>query len=105
VTLGQLNGGDTEARGINNRGHVVGFATFEDITQRAFLWTPEHGMQDLGLPEGTIRSRATAINDAGHIAVEAEIEDGSRNVLERPSSGSTAPGWTWVTWVAAGRRV
>lgn len=96
VALGQLNGGDTEARGINNRGHVVGFATFDDFTQRAFLWTSENGMQDLGLPEGTIRSRATAINDAGHIAVEAEIEDGSGNVLERA--------FLWIngTWLDLG---
>ncbi len=58
----------TIGTGINNLGHIVGYY---DVclgdTQRAFLWTPEGGMQTLEMPDGVLSARASDINDVGQI--------------------------------------
>ena len=71
VDLGSLNGspdGQSDARGINRAGQIVGGATRPGLV-RAFLW--ENGaMRDLGaLPESD-NTRAYAINAAGQVVGE-----------------------------------
>lgn len=58
----------TVGTAINDQGHVVGYydVCLGDI-QRAFLWTPEGGMQTLAMPDGVLSARAYDINDAGQI--------------------------------------
>jgi len=65
------------AEGINNLGHVVGYAMVQVGTtwnSRAFFWTPESGMQ---LLPGSTYSTAHAINDAGIIVGDAKRTDGT----------------------------
>jgi probable HAF family extracellular repeat protein len=64
------------AEGINNFGHVVGYAMVQVGTTwnlRAFLWTPQLGLQ---LLPGSTYSTARAINDAGVIVGYAKGADG-----------------------------
>ncbi len=64
------------AEGINNLGHVVGYAMVQVGTTwnvRAFLWTPATGLQ---LLPGSAYSTARAINDAGVIVGYAKGADG-----------------------------
>ena len=72
--LGTLGGGTSSiARGINDRGEVVGQSKLPRIDPRepqthAFLWTPAGGMQDLGaLGGGLTSSIAFDINNAGQV--------------------------------------
>jgi probable HAF family extracellular repeat protein len=73
--LGTFGGGRTSiARGINDRGEVVGEVTVlpaEPLfiaAHRAFRWTPALGMQDLGdLGGGLTSSIAFDINNAGQV--------------------------------------
>jgi probable HAF family extracellular repeat protein len=61
--LGTLYGGGSVASGLNNLGQVVGQAS-----ARAFLWTEQAGMKDLGSLNGSVgTSGASAINDLGQI--------------------------------------
>ena len=61
--IGTFGGTSSEARGINNRGQVVGSATNAGGLERAFLW--ENGqMVDLGTLGGNA-AVATAINNQG----------------------------------------
>ncbi len=73
--LGTLGGASSRAHAVNDEGWVVGEAETRDGTMRAFLWTPEAGMQDLGTLGGA-SSRAFAINARGEAAGEAEDEEG-----------------------------
>lgn len=73
--LGTLGGANSRALAINEEGWVVGEADTRNGPTRAFLWTPESGMQDLGTLGGEI-SRAYAINDRGQVAGEAEDAEG-----------------------------
>lgn len=53
---------------INNRTQVVGHSDLKDnTTTRAFLWTRETGMQNLGAVDGDFASLALGINDAGEV--------------------------------------
>lgn len=69
--LGVLPGGGTisSAADINNLGQVVGFSnvpgTFTQV-QRAFLWTSQGGMVDLGTLGGAT-SQARSVNDSGTV--------------------------------------
>jgi probable HAF family extracellular repeat protein len=73
--LGVLAGGlGSVARGINDRGEVVGQSTLpipaipRNPETHAFLWTPTGGMQDLGaLGGGLTSSVAYDINNAGQV--------------------------------------
>ena len=72
--LGTLGGGTSStARGINDRGQVVGESVFPRVDARepqthAFLWTPGAGLQDLGaLGPGLTSSIAYDINNLGQV--------------------------------------
>ncbi len=75
--LGLLPGGiDSEAKAINNAGWIVGAASTDATASpagvRAFLWTPERGMQDLNdlvvnLPLGVKLMTANAISNRNEI--------------------------------------
>jgi probable HAF family extracellular repeat protein len=56
------------ARDINENGEIVGSSR-----GRAFLWTAQNGMSDLGSLPGGAQSYATAINDAGVVVGETEV--------------------------------
>ena len=79
IDLGSLGGVYAEARGLNNRGQVVGFSTLTgDVFGHAFLWTGGK-MQDLGVLGGDFSffSEANAINDGGEIAGHSFAADGA----------------------------
>ena len=65
--LGVLpGGGSSYATAINDHGAVVGYSDIGGGLDRAFLWTPDGGMQNLGiLSEGS--SQAFDINNAYHV--------------------------------------
>lgn len=77
-------------RSINDLGTVVGASFFVDGDERAFIWTPDGGMQDLnGLldpqaPPGTWLAEAVGINNSGEIAALASIDGLQRAVLLTP---------------------
>ena len=62
--LGSLfdGGAFNVATSINNRGEVVGAAQSEDGSPRAFIWTPNKGMQPLGLLPGGVASVAPCLS-------------------------------------------
>ena len=72
IDLGTLNNyGESEAKGINNLGQVVGNSSFridlkEKKEKHAFLWDSDRGMQDLGSLT-PYNSYALDINDAGQV--------------------------------------
>src|SRR4051794_15020558 len=63
---------------INNKGHVVGTSALKDeTTNRAFLWTEEGGMRNLGaLNEDDPNSGAAGINDFDEITGISVPADG-----------------------------
>ena len=64
--LGTLGGNFGEAKWINDRGEVVGWATIPDENQHAFFW--KNGlMKDLGTVEGDTCSVAKVINERGQV--------------------------------------
>lgn len=65
--LGTLGGNQSSAEAVNNLDRVVGWSYTSSNDMRAFLWSPNTGMQDLGALGGTW-STARAINDAGQVA-------------------------------------
>lgn len=64
-TLGGTSIDSSVAEGVNGRGDVVGQSTVNGQT-RAFLWTANGGMRNLGTLGGAT-SVALAINDAGQV--------------------------------------
>src|SRR5687768_17215160 len=69
TAIGALNGGYSEAFGINDAGQVVGFSTGNEGT-RAFITGPNGiGMRDLGTLNGF--SIAHGINNAGRVVGES----------------------------------
>jgi probable HAF family extracellular repeat protein len=67
MDLGTLDGKtESVALAVNNRGQVVGGASDASFNARAFLWTEDQGLQDLGTL-GASGALATQINDPGQI--------------------------------------
>jgi probable HAF family extracellular repeat protein len=71
IDLGTVGDGSIDvAADVNNRGTVIGSASFADGSQHPFLWTRKGGMRDLGLmssdPTDFINT-AFEINDSGQI--------------------------------------
>lgn len=75
--LGSFGGPQIVALGINDNTQIIGWGdNLNDMERRAFLWTPEDGLQDLF----GISSMASAINDNGQIV--GGIGDTNRPVPE-----------------------
>ncbi|MBJ6761077.1 hypothetical protein JGU66_09905 [Myxococcaceae bacterium JPH2] len=88
--LGDLGGGESEARALNEQGVVVGTAKTEKGTWTAFLSRPKEGLKDLGSLEKLPFSVATAINSAGWVVGMAHDgkPDGTRRAfLYTPAEG------------------
>ena len=86
--LGELGTPDVDpcggafARSVNENGVVVGFAENNDFFPRAFRWTAQTGLVDLGAltdPDGF--AQASAVNDGG------QIVGISTAVLDLPNAG------------------
>ena len=67
VDLGTLGGASSYANDVNSAGVVVGSADNAAGLRRAFRWTAEQGMQDLGTLPGDDWSDACCITDDGQI--------------------------------------
>ncbi len=75
IDLGTLPGGNESfAGGVNNRGQIAG-ASFDAANNvRAFLWTKDQGLQDLGTL-GACCAIAGTINERGQISGESGLCD------------------------------
>jgi probable HAF family extracellular repeat protein len=76
-----------QATGINQNGQVVGFAQQDVNTDhpcRAFSWTQNGGLKDLGTLGGQ-ESRAFTINNSGYIVGWADTGDRTRGCLWTPT--------------------
>lgn len=84
VDLGTLGGGSSQAAAVNNQDQVVGMSETADGVTHAFLWE-EGVMTDIGALAGPGTSRATDINDRGHITgmVVDPVDHSSQAVLWR----------------------
>jgi probable HAF family extracellular repeat protein len=75
--LGALPGfGSCFAQAINDMGQVVGACLGADFTSRAFLWTADTGMTNLGTPDGSENwtdIRANGIANTGDIVGQAGL--------------------------------
>jgi probable HAF family extracellular repeat protein len=69
TNLGSLGGtAPNSPQDINNKGHVVGVSSLSDGTFRAFLWTKENGIEDLGtLQPGDLATLGFSINSKDQI--------------------------------------
>jgi probable HAF family extracellular repeat protein len=103
VCEGDLAGGESVAKAINERGDVVGWSCAAMGHIHAFLWQPttpngvSGAMTDLGAPAGFIWSVAEGINGRGQIAVSATsslfAEDNTlRSFLWTPAQPNGATG-------------
>ncbi len=69
VMLGSL-GGQSVGNAINDHGDVAGSSWLDrsvSATQRAFIFTDDHGFEDLGVLPGRDQSQAYAINNLGWV--------------------------------------
>jgi probable HAF family extracellular repeat protein len=82
ITLPTFGGTWTVATDINDAGQVVGYSYLPgDSIYHAFLWTPGHGMHDLGTLTGTLSS-AAAINEHGQVVgVSSMVGAGGRHAF------------------------
>jgi len=84
VDLGVLKGmNSSRANGINAMQQVVGYSgLLRDSTEsRAFIWTSDTGMIDIGTLGGTF-AQASAINDAGFVTGTSQVN----NWVKEPDS-------------------
>jgi probable HAF family extracellular repeat protein len=66
--ISTLGGLPAFTEGMNNRGELVGYSFYpDDFTPRAFLWSKDQGMRDLGDLGGRGGSIAFAVNDRGDV--------------------------------------
>ena len=66
--IGEISRSASEPQGaINDHGAIVGNIINGNNLSRAFLWTAEIGVRDLGFLPGFDGSVATHINNAGHV--------------------------------------
>jgi probable HAF family extracellular repeat protein len=72
--IGTLGGRDSQARGVNKSGRVVGVSSLADNTKHGFLYA-EGKLKDLGTLAGGMYSVANAISDSGTIAGAAETPE------------------------------
>lgn len=91
--LGDLGGGRSVARDINNRGQVTGHSWTGSVTH-AFLY--DGGMVDIGTLGGGSTTHAHAINELGHIVGESDetafFYDGVSMIDIGGANGSTSFG-------------
>lgn len=98
INLGVLKGQMySRANGINAVGQAVGFSgpTRDSNDSRAFMWTSQSGMIDIGTLGGAY-AQANAINDGGFITGASQIQGWGPMVtthafLYQPLSRSTSP--------------
>jgi len=57
---------------INNAGQVAGLGVLDGLEAHLFLWSPEHGLEDLGTLGRMSTEGEFGINDAGHIVGESD---------------------------------
>jgi probable HAF family extracellular repeat protein len=73
--LGTLGGsGSSFAGGINDLGEIVGTTFDGEGRQRAFIWTADQGMRDLG--GFTENTSAHRINNSGTVIGLSSLENG-----------------------------
>jgi uncharacterized membrane protein len=83
-SLGQLDGRDTRVLAANNAEVVVGIA-YEPT--RAWIYDPSVGhIEELPVPDATVSSEATAINDKGEIVGTVGFLTGSRPIKWAPKT-------------------
>lgn len=93
-SLGVLPGGTySDARAVNNRGEVTGYADTANGEQHAFLWTAASGMTDLGTLGGS-HSYGTLIGDSGLAGDSLLAGDQSSHAFFVKLAGSGAPDLT-----------
>jgi probable HAF family extracellular repeat protein len=91
--LGTLGGVWSFAYGINQRGDVVGDSRIVESPgyPRAFRWTAQNGMQDLGTlgpyDFGISSAAAYGINDKGEVVGQSSSASGTRAFLWNASGG------------------
>jgi probable HAF family extracellular repeat protein len=105
ISLGSLGGGQGEARGISDAGHVVGWATTANNGQHAFRWTEPGGMVDLGTLGGAgTYSFGLDVNIHGTVVGMATGPSGQRAFMWTPQTGmqdlGVAPGFL-ESWASA----
>jgi len=86
IDLGTLSGTSSDARSINDSGHVVGSSDLGRGIYHAFLWQSSTGMQDLGAPGGVV-SRADCINNKGQIVGQIGFASGIAHAFFYNGSG------------------
>ena len=76
IDLGTLGGDRSHAHGLNDDGWVVGVSNTANGAMRAFRWSPDRGMVDLGTLAGGQGSVAMDIGNAGSVVGYTGFADG-----------------------------
>ncbi len=107
--LGTLDGARSVALGVSSDGMVaVGMVLNASGVPRAFRWTPEEGMQDLGtLPDYSYRISATGVSAAGRVVMGwAENDSGWRRPFRwTPAGGMEDLNITYASLLTDGSRL
>lgn len=69
IVIPSLGGHSTAASDVSQTGIVVGSSTLASGVIHPFLWTPETGTVDLGVPDGWLDAWSERVNDAGEVLV------------------------------------